>query len=147
LKNKQAPIKNDIQMKRLVLFLALCTNFALFAQNSSFDTCQHSKSTLFYLEVDELPKFQSGVFRTALEYICSKIEYPRQIDVNGAVIVSFIVTKDGIIEDIKIEKGIQKDCDNEVKRVLLEMPKWIPGRKNDENVNTLLLLRVDFTVR
>ena len=129
-------------MKALVLFLTLFINTALFAQDINLT----NKNTFLYLEVDELPHFQSDVFNTVMEYIYSNIEYPSQIDLQGSIIVSFVVTKFGDIANIKIEKTLFKECDNEVTRVLLEMPKWIPGRKNNENVNTLLFLRIDFTI-
>jgi len=129
-------------MKALVLFLTLFTNIAIFAQDINLS----NKNTFLYLEVDELPQFQSDIFNTVLEYIYSHIEYPSQIDLQGSIIVSFVVTKFGDIANIKIEKTLFKECDNEVTRVLLEMPKWTPGRKNNENVNTLLFLRIDFTI-
>jgi len=133
-------------MKALVLFLTLFINTALFAQDINSDTYLTNKNTFLYLEVDELPQFQSDIFNTVMEYIYSNIEYPSQIDLQGSIIVSFVVTKFGDIANIKIEKSLFRECDNEVTRVLLEMPKWTPGRKNDENVNTLLFLRVDFTI-
>jgi protein TonB len=133
-------------MKILTVFiLAFFNGFALFAQSNCLNTCLYNDSTvLLYLEVDELPKFQTGDFDTALEYIYSNIKYPSEIDVQGKVIVSFVVTKCGRIEQIKIEKKLCNECDNEIKRVLRSMPKWRAGEKNNKYVNTLLFLSVNF---
>ena len=119
-------------------------NIACAAQNRSLYTCQDNNNTMLYIDVDELPKFQSEKFKTVLEYMYSKIDYPWQFDGQGKVIVSFVVTKYGCVEQVKIEKSLSKECDDEVKRVLYSMPKWKAGRKNNKPVDTLLLLSINF---
>jgi len=128
----------------LVLLLTLSVSNMLIAQSNSTNLCVNNDSIVPYLEVDELPKFQSQKYHTALEYIYSNIQYPSEIDVQGKVIVSFVVTKYGKIEKVKIEKKLCNECDNEVQRVLCSMPKWSAGKKNGKTVNTLLLLIVNF---
>lgn len=132
-------------MKTLTVFLLVLLNSnILVAQSYGANTCVYSDSTILYIEVDELPKFQSHNYNTALEYIYSNMQYPSDIDVQGKVIVSFVVTKNGKIEKIKIEKKLCNECDDEVKRVLRSMPKWSAGKKNGKLVDTLLLLAVNF---
>jgi protein TonB len=132
-------------MKALMFILLALLNSNIFASQSySTDTCGYGDSTILYLEVDELPKFLSSNYNTALEYIYSNVQYPSEINVQGKVIVSFVVTKSGEIEKIKVEKKLCDECDNEVKKVLRYMPKWNAGKKNGKAVNTLLLLAVNF---
>lgn len=131
----------------IVLFLIVFNIFGVFAQNNCSDTRPHSDTTILYIEVDELPKFQSTNFNTALEYIYSNIKYPNEADITGMVIVSFVVTKCGKIEKVRIEKELYKECDDEVKRVLLSMPKWQAGKKNNKHVNTLLFLPIKFKLQ
>ena len=133
-----------------ILFLALFNGFGFFVQNNYSDTCLYDNGILLYLEVDDLPKFESDEFNTALEYIYSNIKYPSLFEAQGIVIVSFVVTKYGNIEKITIEKSLCDVCnvfDNEVKRVLLSMPKWIAGKKDNEFVNTLMFLPVNFKIQ
>ena len=132
---------------QLILYAALLNSFALFAQNNCLDNKLYADSTILYLNVDELPKFKSKKFDTALDYIYSNIKYPSEADVTGTVIVSFVVTKCGKIEKVRIEKGLYKECDNEVKMVLLSMPKWEAGKKNNKFVNTLLFLSINFKLQ
>ncbi len=130
----------------LFLSLVLFRGFGLLAQECP-ETRMRNDEPVFYLDVDELPKFKSDDFDTALEYICSNIEYPvPDLDVSGSVIVSFIVTECGTIERVWIEKSLFEEHDDEVKRVLLSMPKWQPGKKNNKPVNTLLFLPVRFVL-
>jgi hypothetical protein len=131
----------------LVLLLTLSVSNMLIAQSNSTNICVKNDSIVPYLEVDELPKFQSQKYHTALEYIYSNIQYPSEIDVQGKVIVSFVVNKNGKIEKVKIEKKLCNECDNEVQRVLCSMPKWRAGKKNGKAVNTLLLLVVNFKLK
>lgn len=134
---------------KTLYFLALVQflNFGIFAQKNSSDTCLYDDNLVLYFEVDKLPKFQSNDFNTVMEYVYSNIKYPSQIDVQGKVIVSFIITKYGEIEQIKIEKSLCEECDDEVKKVLLSMPKWKAGKKNGKFVNTLLLMSVNFKLQ
>ena len=63
---------------------------------------QSEEKIFFYLDVDELPQFNKG---NVFEYIYNNIEYPDQIDIQGKVIVSFIINKEGKVEDVKLEKN------------------------------------------
>jgi protein TonB len=131
----------------IILFFVIVNSFGLIAQNNSFDTCLYSDTTILYIEVDELPRFQSDCFKTVLEYIYTNIKYPNDADVTGTVIVSFVITTCGKIEQVRIEKKLYKECDDEVKRVLLSMPKWSAGKKDNKYVNTLLFLSINFNLQ
>lgn len=81
----------------------------------------------------EIPEVQP-VFKEGDEYgilyIAENIKYPdsmREMNIQGRVFVSFIVEIDGSITNVKVLKGIDKELDREAKRVVHEMPNWIPG--------------------
>jgi len=69
------------------------------------------------------------------------------MDIEGTVLVSFIINKTGKIENIKIEKGLDQKCDEEVVRVLQEMPLWEPGEKDSKAVDILLYYPVKFLIK
>lgn len=48
-------------------------------------------------------------------------------NIDGSVLVNFIIEKDGSLSDIKVVKGISADVDAEAVRVLENSPKWQPG--------------------
>ena len=131
----------------VVFFLIIFNSFIVSAQNNCSDTPPYSDSIILYIDVDEMPKFQSIKYNTVLDYIYSNIEYPNEADVTGSVIVSFVVTKCGKIVNVQIEKELYKECDDEVKRVLLSMPKWKPGKKNNIEVDTRLFLPIYFMLQ
>jgi len=96
--------------------------------------------------VDELPEFPGGM--TALmAYLQSKLKYPttaRENDIQGRVLVHFVVGKDGEIEAAKILKGIGGGCEKEALRVVNAMPKWKPGKIKGKSVKTNFTLPISF---
>lgn len=64
----------------------------------------------------------------------------------GRILCSFIVSKDGTISNIEVVEGIHPQLDNEAIRVLGLMPRWTPGENGGEKVNVKCLLPIDFTI-
>lgn len=96
--------------------------------------------------VDEQPEFQGGVQQMAY-FLQQNVNYPPQAiqeNVEGTVLVSFVVTKSGKITRVKIEKGIGSGCDEEALRVVESFPDFLPGRKNGEAVNVRVVIPIGF---
>lgn len=112
-------------------------------QNPTKDTNNESVDSVLYLDVDQIPRFHYKNM-TALEYIYQNLEWPKEFDGQGTIIVSFIIGKDGVVSNVKIVKSLSFECDNEVKRVLSSMPKWQNGLLNNKPVDVLLYLPILF---
>jgi TonB family protein len=98
--------------------------------------------------VDRMPAYVYGEEGLA-EFIAHNIRYPkeaRQQGVEGRILCSFIVSKDGTISNIEVVEGIHPQLDNEAIRVLGLMPRWTPGENGGEKVNVKCLLPIDFTI-
>ncbi|HEY1025352.1 MAG TPA: TonB family protein [Sphingobacteriaceae bacterium] len=83
-----------------------------------------------FSRVDELPKFPGGD-KGFTQFLSNNIQYPQAAKVNnttGRVIVTFVVAKDGSLEDIKILRGLGYGTDEETIRVLNLSPRWTPGK-------------------
>lgn len=96
--------------------------------------------------VESAPEFNGGQ-RELNKYISNNIKYPaaaRQNNIQGKVYLSFIVEKDGSINDIKVKQGIGSGCDEEAIRVLRSSPKWKPGMIKGSAVRTYCILPVTF---
>ena len=74
------------------------------------------------------PKFPGGPEKM-FEFIADNLHWPGDDDscIQGRVVVSFIVEKDGSLTDVKVEKGVDPSFDKEAVRVVKTMPKWEPG--------------------
>ena len=92
--------------------------------------------------VEEMPSFPGGQV-ALMSYLASNIKYPvvaQENGVQGRVIVSFVVERDGSISDVKVARSVDPSLDREAQRVVKSMPRWKPGKQNGSAV------RVKYTV-
>ena len=79
------------------------------------------------------------------KFIASNLKYPnREVSYQGKVYVSFVVGKDGGIEDEKVFRGVSKELDAEALRVIRAMPNWIPAENNGKIVAAKVRLPISF---
>ncbi|MBL6660818.1 MAG: energy transducer TonB [Crocinitomicaceae bacterium] len=82
-----------------------------------------------------------------MKWINDNVKYPQtSIEMNeqGRVFLSFVVEKDGSITNVKVERGISIDLDREAKRVVRNMPKWVPGESAGRAVRARCRLPINF---
>ena len=99
-------------------------------------------STKVFDVVEEMPSFPGGQ-GALMSYLASKIKYPvvaQENGVQGRVIVSFVVERDGSISDVRVARSVDPSLDREAQRVVKSMPRWKPGKQNGSAV------RVKYTV-
>jgi len=85
-------------------------------------------------DVYQNPEFKGG-YEELIKYFRNNIHYPTEAqekNIQGKVIVQFVVEKTGKISSVKILKGIGGGCDEEAIRIVKNMPDWIPGKINGE---------------
>lgn len=99
-----------------------------------------------YDGIEEMPSFPGGD-KAMFEYLAKNIQYSDEMNetcVQGRVIVSFFVEKDGSLTDFKVTKSLDPAYDKEVLRVIKSMPKWIPGKQNGVAVRVRYFVPVNF---
>ena len=92
------------------------------------------------------PKFYGGCDKLN-EYIAKNIHYPdiaREAAIQGQVIARFLIDEKGKIRDIQIIRGIGGGCDQEVIRIIKNMPNWEPAYYNHRPVRSIYNLPVIF---
>ena len=93
--------------------------------------------------VEEAAHFRGG--EAALqEYLKANIRYPDGEDVQGRVVVSFNIGKDGSISNAKVVKSLSPAYDKEALRLVKAMPKWHPGKQLGQAVDTKYVLPIIF---
>jgi periplasmic protein TonB len=116
-------------------------NGATIIKAPSKDTTQVVVATY---QVDEKPMFPNGE-AALLKYLSENIKYPalaRENGIEGKVILSFIISKIGSIEDIKVLRGIGAGCDEEAIKVIKKMPIWLPGKIKGKPVKVKFTLPI-----
>ena len=101
---------------------------------------------ILFRVIEELPEFPGGATEF-MKWLTRNLRYPASAEekkIEGKVIVSFIVNKNGSISDIKIIKSLDPDCDSEVLRVMKKMPKWKPGTEKGRPVRSEYVIPIIF---
>ncbi len=110
---------------------------------------QKPKEEQIFVAVEQPAEFPGGM-AALMKWLNNNMRYPeaaQQNDIQGRVIVNFVVEKDGSIANVKIAKGVDKDLDREALRVVKKMPKWQPGKNNGVAVRSYFNLPVTFRLQ
>lgn len=99
-----------------------------------------------YDVVEQMPSFPGGIsgLRT---YLNQNIRYPAEAQENcvqGRVVVSFVIGKDGHISDVTVLRSVDPSLDKEAIRVIRNMPRWTPGKQGGEPVRVRYNVPVSF---
>ena len=99
--------------------------------------------------VEEMPVFPGGDM-ALMKFIYDNIKYPAEAadnNVEGRVVLKFVVSADGSVTRIQVLKGVHPVLDREAERVVSMFPKWKPGRQNGEPVPVWFTVPVTFTLK
>ncbi len=116
--------------------------------------------------VEEMPRFpgceslptmaekKACADKKMLEFIYANISYPsiaRENNIEGTVVIRFVVDKDGNVGDAEIIREIGGGCGEEALRIVQLMgklpQKWIPGKQRGRPVNVYFTLPVKFMLK
>lgn len=91
--------------------------------------------------IEVMPQFSGGI-NEFYKFITQNYVIPKEkpADLTGKIYASFVIEKDGIINDVKILRDLGYGTGNELIRVLKLSPKWIPGKVRNKEV------RVQYTI-
>lgn len=96
--------------------------------------------------VQKIPQFPGG-WSAFMQWLTKNLKYPvaaQKSKIQGTVVVSFIVNKDGSVANIKVSTSVDPLLDNEALRVMKMMPKWKPGIDKGKVCRTMIAIPVVF---
>lgn len=99
--------------------------------------------------VEQNPVFPGGE-AALLKYVAEHIRYPamaQENNIQGRVVVQFVVTKTGSIGQVKVVRSKDPDLDKEAVRVVKSLPKFTPGKMNGHAVNVWYTLPINFKLQ
>lgn len=103
---------------------------------------------LHFRVVERLPEFPGGPVEF-MKWLTNNLKYPSAAQsqkIQGKVLVSFIVNKDGTISDIKVLKSAHPQLDREALRVIRMMPNWKAGEDKGKPCRTMMAIPVVFAL-
>lgn len=88
---------------------------------------------------ESMPTFQGGDIQVFRSWVMQNIRYPQvayKNNIQGRVVVKFVVDKEGNIEtdNIEVIQTPHPSLSNEVKRIIYSSPKWTPGTINEQPI-------------
>lgn len=107
-----------------------------------------AEDTTVLRTVEKLPEYPGGIVEF-MKWLSHSLHYPPQArarKIQGKVVVSFIVNKNGTISSPKIEKHADPMLDAEALRVIKLMPRWKPGIMNEKPCRTMIAIPINFVL-
>lgn len=104
-----------------------------------------SESKIFSY-VEQMPTFPGGE-NALMKYIADHLRYPsaaQDQNIQGVVLLRFVVTGSGSIGDVQVLKSLDPSCDREAVRVVKSLPRFTPGRQQGKPVNVWFQLPIRF---
>lgn len=96
--------------------------------------------------VEQMPEFPGGM-KALMKWISENIHYPETAErdgIQGRVVCSFVVERDGSVSGIKVVRPLDPSLDAESVRVLSQMPRWTPGKQNGKAVRVKYTMPITF---
>ena len=112
----------------------------------TLQTCATAEDEKIFGDVDEtMPMFRGGN-QGLQEYISQNLRYPANHwgDEQGKVVVTFTVNEDGTLSDAQVAKSSDEWLNAEALRLVNEMPKWVPARRNGKSIKVKYILPIIF---
>lgn len=105
-----------------------------------------TKDSVVLKTVEQLPEFPGGIVQF-MKWLTRNLRYPpiaQSQRIQGKVVVSFIINKDGSIASPTIVQSVDPILDREALRVVKMMPRWKPGLQNGKPCRTMFAIPVNF---
>lgn len=110
---------------------------------------EEEEAQQIFTVVEKQPEFPGGTAEL-MKFLSKNIKYPviaQENGIQGRVVCSFVVNRDGSIVDIQVMRGVDPALDKEAVRVIGTMPKWKPGEQRGKPVRVRFILPVQFRLQ
>ena len=111
------------------------------------DGLQGKNSTVYDM-VEQAPAFPGGP-QAMMQFIKDNLKYPqiaKENGIQGRVILQFVVDETGKVTDPKVIRSIDPSLDTEAIRLVLSMPRWMPGVQDGKAVAVKYTFPVMFSL-
>lgn len=148
--SKQEQASSRIEQRQIadanIIKTGTTNEVALSVNKAESSQSQLEKSDKVYDVVEGMPSFPGGDAEL-MRYFSQNMKYPAEAEMNGIqgkVLVTFIVERDGTITNIQVVKSVDPSLDKEAVRVVRNMPKWRPGMDKGAAVRVKYTIPVTF---
>ena len=132
----------------LCIVFLLSANY-VFAQDTGGATKQKADTAeKIFTIVEVMPRFPGDEVEL-FRYLLKNVKYPkaaRKNKIEGKVILTFVVDKNGTVRDVRVIQSVSPELDEEALRVIKLMPQWTPGTQNDRPVSVYFTIPIKFAL-
>ena len=142
-------VQSEIQSPELAKAEAAPLADDVKAKDQASQETEPQSDNKVYKSVEQMPRFPGGEV-ALMRYLQENIKYPPEAaknDIEGRVIVQFIIEKTGEVGEVKVVRPISEELDAEAVRVVKTLPKFEPGRQDGEAVSVWYTLPISFKLR
>ena len=132
--------------KRGIIFLAFMAMVLSMSAQVNKATSSQTDSSRIFVDYEENAQFPGGDM-ACKKWMQEHIKYPescRSDSIQGRVLVSFIVERDGSLDSIKVVRSPDPALSEEVIRLVSEMPRWKPARYYNKTIRSRYTLPIVF---
>lgn len=141
-----------MQNKAICLLIAACVfSTASFAQTFKDSTIKVGEAVVIKKAyADEKPAEFRGGMDGWRKYLEQNLQYPKKAQrkkIEGVIRVQLIVTKDGLVSEVKALNDLGYGLAEEAERVIREGPRWKPAFQNGKNVSYSFVQTITFQLQ
>jgi TonB family protein len=153
-------VRPKLLLGSLIVGLGLTVTGMIEAQNQSTnekkkDFLKNRKDTIPSTEVEEMvfcyiseqmPQYPGGE-SALLNFVYKNLKYPESAikdNIQGKVIMRFVVTESGNVDKVEVIRSLQPDCDKEAIRVIKKLHKFTPGKQSGKLVSVWYTMPITF---
>ncbi len=141
--------KLQIRLNGCYLSLVLISLISIYSCDNRKTTSQAQKTVktedTVYQSLTNGPNYKGG-YQAMSEYLRESIAYPDGLDtIQGKVLFTFVVDKEGNTRDVELVDGIHPKLDQQALRAVKGMNNWHPGKKNGEPVDASMKLPINLS--
>ncbi|HZY35128.1 MAG TPA: TonB family protein [Mucilaginibacter sp.] len=122
--------------------------YETFKQGKKIGTEAYGAPVTDTITFDKVPEYPGGLDAFG-HFLANHVRYPataREGHIQGRVIISFVVERDGSLTNFKVARGVGGGLDEEAIRVMKMSPKWKPGMQNGKPVRVRYSVPISFTL-
>ena len=115
----------------------------------NIETIGGIKTDVIFSVVEKEPEYKNGGLPGLYRFLSKTIHYPydaKQNNIQGKVLVTFVVEKDGTVSNVKALRSPGKSLADEAVRAVTLSPHWIPGMQNNKAVRVQYTIPINFNL-
>ena len=135
-------------MKKLFALMLFTTAVSLACAQQPVSS-NNADNDIIFSVVENEPEYPGGE-DAMYKFLTKNLQYPKtaiEKNIEGIVIVEFVVEKDGKLSNIKVIRSVSPELDSEAVRVISKMPKWKPGTQRGKKVRSTFRLPINFQMK